>query len=84
MLPTGPGGFAPDSTFTLAAASVGYIREIVRTSKTTLGIGLQGTLNVVPIALDPIYGSRTPVGGMVFVRIRPLHGPHTMPSAATP
>ena len=59
------------------------IREIVRTSKTTLGIGLQGTLNTVPIALDPIYGSRTPVGGMVFVRIRPIHGPHMMPSAAT-
>jgi len=83
VLPTGPGGFAPDSTFTLAAPSVGYIREIVRTSTTTLGIGLQGTINALPAALDPIYGSRTPVGGMVFVRIRPLHGPHTMPSTAT-
>jgi len=82
VLPTGPGGFAPDSMFTLAAASVGYIREIVRTSKTTLGIGLQGTLNVLPIALDPIYGSRTPAGVMVFVRIRPLHGPHTMPNTS--
>ena len=82
VLPPGPGGFAPESTFTLAAASIGYIREIVRTSKTTLGIGLQGTLNVLPVSLDPIYGSRTPVGAMLFVRIRPLHGPHTMPSTS--
>ena len=78
VLPTGPGGFAPESTFTVAAMSVGYIREVVRTSKATLGVGFQATLNVVPSALDPVYGSRTPAGGMVFVRIRPLHAPHTM------
>jgi hypothetical protein len=84
VLPAGPGGFAPDSTFTIAAASVGYIREVVRMSKATLGIGFQATLNVVPSSLDPIYGSRTPAGGMVFVRIRPLHGPHTMSGSAMP
>jgi hypothetical protein len=78
VLPTGPGGFAPESAFTVAAMSVGYIREVVRTSKATLGVGFQATLNVVPSALDPVYGSRTPAGGMVFVRIRPLHAPHTM------
>jgi hypothetical protein len=84
VLPAGPGGFAPDSTFTVAAASVGYIREVVRMSKATLGVGFQTTLNIVPSALDPVYGSRTPAGGMVFVRIRPLHGPHAMPGAAKP
>src|SRR5467141_3308940 len=77
-LPTGPGGFAPDSTFTVAAVSVGYIREVARMSKATLGVGFLATLNLVPAALDPVYGSRTPAGGMVFVRIRPLHAPHTM------
>jgi hypothetical protein len=84
VLPAGPGGFAPDSTFTVAAVSVGYIREVVRMSQATLGVGFQATLNVVPRALDPVYGSRTPAGGMVFVRIRPLHGPHAMPGAAKP
>src|SRR5712671_49959 len=76
VLPTGPGGFAQDSTFTVAAASVGYIREVARTSKATLGVGLQATLNLVPAELQPFYGSRTPVGGMVFVRIHPLHSSH--------
>jgi hypothetical protein len=84
VLPTGPGGFAPDSTFTVTALSVGYIREIVRNSRTTVGLGFQGSLNVVPTALEPVYGSRTPVGAMLFLRIRPLHGPHTMPSRAMP
>jgi hypothetical protein len=84
VLPAGPGGFAPDSTFTVGALSVGYIRDVVRMSKATLGIGFQATLNVVPSALDPIYGSRTPAGGMVFVRIRPLHGPHTMSGSPMP
>jgi hypothetical protein len=81
VLPTGPGGFAPDSTFTVAAVSVGYIREVVRMAKATLGVGFQSTLNVVPTELQPFYGSRTPVGGMFFVRIRPLHGPHAMSGA---
>ena len=84
VLPTGPGGFAPDSTFTVGAMSVGYIREVVRLSKASLGVGFQATLNVVPSALDPVYGSRTPAGGMVFVRIRPLHGPHAMSGSAKP
>src|SRR5207245_4276828 len=55
-LPTGPGGFAPDSTFNVAAFSVGYIREVGRTSMATVGLGFQGSLNVVPTSLDPIYG----------------------------
>src|SRR2546426_7158137 len=76
--PTGPGGFVPDAAFTVTAFSVGYIREIVRSSNATVGVGFQGSLNALPPALDSFYGSRTPVGVMLFVRIRPLHGPHPM------
>jgi hypothetical protein len=71
-----PASFAPESTFTVSAISIGYIREIVRMSKATLGVGLQATLNMVPAELEPIYGSRTPVGAMVFLRLHPLHAPH--------
>jgi hypothetical protein len=81
VLPTGPGGFAPESTFTVAAVSVGYIREVAGMSKATLGVGFQATLNLVPTELQPFYGSRTPLGGMLFVRFRPLHGPHAMSGA---
>jgi len=84
VLPTEPGGFAPDSTFNVAAFSVGYIREVGRTSMATVGLGFQGSLNVVPTSLDPIYGSRTPVGGMLFLRIRPIHAPHDMATPMPP
>src|SRR5216110_326990 len=78
VLPIGSLGFTSDSTFTVAAASVGYIRDVVRMANATLGVGFQTTLNVVPTELQPFYGSRTPVGGMLFVRIRPLHGAHRL------
>ena len=84
VLPSGPGGFAPDSTFTVTALSVGYIRELVRSSKATVGVGFQAGLNVLHAALAPIYGPRTPAGGMLFVRIRPLHCAHTMSRTAMP
>jgi hypothetical protein len=29
-------------------------------------------LNLLPGTLEPFYGSRTPAGGMVFIRLRPL------------
>ncbi|HZE95230.1 MAG TPA: hypothetical protein VEZ49_11000 [Gemmatimonadales bacterium] len=76
VLPAGPGGFAPDSTFTVAAVSIGYIREVARMSNATLGIGFQATLDLMPSELRPFYGSRTPAGGMFFVRVHPLHAPH--------
>jgi len=76
VLPAGPGGFAPDSTFTVAAVSIGYIREVARMSNATLGIGFQATLDLMPSELRPFYGSRTPAGGMFFVRVHPLHTPH--------
>jgi hypothetical protein len=73
---TGEDLVLPESTFTVSAMSLGAIREVVRMSKATLGVGFQASLNVVPAALQPIYGSRTPAGGMLFVRIRPQHAPH--------
>jgi hypothetical protein len=79
-----PIGFAPESTFTLTSLSVGYMREVGRTRWATVGIGFQGTLNAVPATLEPFYGSRTPVGGMLLVRIRPLHSPHDMATTMAP
>ncbi|MGE5803027.1 MAG: hypothetical protein ACM358_12295 [Gemmatimonadota bacterium] len=74
------GSFPADTTFRIAAFSLGFIREVIRSRGATFGVGMQGTLNVVPAALDGAYGSRTPIGGLVFLRVRPRHGPHGMPS----
>jgi hypothetical protein len=78
------GSFAPERRFDVTAFSAGYVRELFRTTGTTLGVGLQATLNVLPDELQPFYGSRTPVGGMVFVRLRPTHGRHVITQQAMP
>lgn len=57
--------------FNVGAVSLGYIREIARVGSGTLGVGAMGTINVVPSALSSAYGSRTPLGAMLIVRVRP-------------
>ncbi|MFN2637505.1 MAG: hypothetical protein ABR585_10795 [Gemmatimonadaceae bacterium] len=66
-------GFPATTRFNVATLQVGYIRELAKTHWATIGLGAAGTLNVVPSALDPYYGSRTPVGTFLFLRLRPFH-----------
>ncbi|MGQ0643427.1 MAG: hypothetical protein ACT4P6_21995 [Gemmatimonadaceae bacterium] len=68
-----PATFDEDRRFNVGHISLGYIREIARTRSATLGLGVRGTLNVVPGELEPVYESRTPLGFLVFVRLRPRH-----------
>jgi hypothetical protein len=58
--------------FNVGALSLGYIREVTRFGSGTLGIGAMGTVNVVPTSLSSVYGSRAPLGAMLFVRVRPF------------
>ena len=62
--------------FHLGSLSVGGVRELGSGLGMTLGAGLRGTLNLLPSSLVPYYGSRTPLGGMVFLRIRPVRETH--------
>jgi hypothetical protein len=66
-------GIDEEQTLDVGAISFGYIRELMRGRGMTLGLGVRGSVNVVPRALESAYGSRTPVGGMVFLRLRPYH-----------
>ena len=73
------GGGAPVATrFNVSSMSLGYIQEIGRGWGTTLGVGVMGTANIVPSALSESYGSRIPLGGVVFLRVRPFHQPRDM------
>jgi hypothetical protein len=67
-----------DQDFDIGALSLGYIREFARFRGATLGLGARGAINLIPGALEGVYGSRTPVGAAVFLRVRPslLAGPH--------
>jgi hypothetical protein len=71
VLDTPPLNFRPSHEFDVGQVSVGYIRELVSLRGATVGLGAMGTLNLVPSSLGSIYGSRTPLGGLVFLRLRP-------------
>jgi hypothetical protein len=38
-----------------------------------MGIALEGIVNFLPSSLASFYGSRTPLGGLIFLRLRPYH-----------
>jgi len=68
----------PARSFDVGEVSLGYIRELARFGPGTLGLGAMGTVNVVPAALGAEYGSRTPLGLFVFLRVRPARVAHAM------
>jgi hypothetical protein len=71
--------------FAVRALSLGYIRELARGRGITLGLGARGSVNLLPQSLETIYGSRVPLGGMVFLRLRPYHErPHNAMQNAQP
>jgi hypothetical protein len=74
-----PGALA-NQEFDLSTVSLGYIREFAEYRGATFGGGVRGAINLIPASLETTYGSRTPVGLAVFLRIRPalLEGAHTM------
>ena len=71
LLSTDGGGFPPDWIFDVASFSLGYVREIARPGALTIGLGVRGTLNLFPAELEPTYGSRTPTGLVLYLRLRP-------------
>lgn len=64
-------GQTPQVVYDVAEVTLGYVREVASIRGGSLGLGMAGTLNVVPSTLAPVYGSRTPLGGTVFLRLRP-------------
>ena len=71
---------APGQEFDIGTLSLGYVRELADFRGATLGLGARGALNLVPQTLEGLYGSRTPAGIAVFLRVRPrlLEGVHAM------
>jgi hypothetical protein len=57
--------------YDVEAMSIGYTRQIAQPTRIGIGLGGIFTVNLVPQALEGIYGSRAPVGFDVFVRFRP-------------
>jgi hypothetical protein len=66
-----PAGAAASPTLNVGELTLGYLRELSPANRAGFGVGIAGTLNFVPAALEATYGSRTPAGGVIFVRLRP-------------
>jgi hypothetical protein len=62
----------PDESFRVASVSLGYINEIARGRAFSTGAGLRLAINVVPESLKDSYGTRTPAGLLVFLRVKPV------------
>jgi hypothetical protein len=69
-----------DEVFDIGAVVLGYIREFAAFQGATLGVGARGAINLVPQSLEALYGSRTPLGLALFLRVRPtlLEEAHAM------
>ena len=58
-------------TYDVGAVSLGYGRQLARSGDVAIGLGARGAVSFVPTSLEPLYGSRAPLGGAVFVRLAP-------------
>ena len=63
--------FAPSREFDVNSIIAGYVHEVAEMRGGSVGLGGRMSINVVPSALEPAYGTRTPMGLDVFVRVRP-------------
>jgi len=61
----------PTTEFDVGALAFGYLRTVGTVAGLSAGVGVRGSVNVVPSSLDPVYGSRTPMGGAIYLRLRP-------------
>ncbi|MFI5235487.1 MAG: hypothetical protein ACHQXA_07250 [Gemmatimonadales bacterium] len=61
----------PETRFNLGALSLGYVRGIAAMGPLALDAGIRGEIGLVPAALRPVYGTGTPAGLALFVRLRP-------------
>jgi len=57
--------------FDIGSIVLGYVRELATIGGATIGAGVRGALNFVPADLEPVYGTRSPTGLTLYVRIRP-------------
>jgi hypothetical protein len=61
----------PEREFDVRSLVAGYMREVASIPGGSIGLGGRVAVNFVPRALEPAYGTRTPAGFAVYIRVRP-------------
>ena len=71
VVPSGP----PTTEYDVGVLALGYVRTVGTIVGLAAGLGVRGSVNFVPSSLEAQYGSRTPAGFAVYVRLRPSGSP---------
>jgi hypothetical protein len=61
----------PEQQYNINSVVAGYIREVGSIWGGTIGVGFRASLNFIPASLEPTYGTTTPGGFAVYLRVRP-------------
>lgn len=66
--------------FPMASVTLGYELRLLSVAHLVPAIGASGTVDVVGSELSAFYGTRTPLGGVVFLHLRPEDMPMDEPA----
>jgi hypothetical protein len=61
----------PTAAYDVGVLALGYVRTVGTIAGLGAGVGVRGSVNFVPSNLEAEYGSHTPVGWAIYVRLRP-------------
>jgi hypothetical protein len=61
----------PTTEYDVGALALGYLRTVGTVAGLAAGVGVRGSVNLVPSSLNVVYRSRTPVGVAIYLRLRP-------------
>jgi len=67
-----------EEIFRVGKLSLVYIRHLAPIGGLAPGLGVGVSLSFLPDELEDAYGGKTPVGFLLFARIRPVPAPHDM------
>jgi len=63
----------PSTTqYNVGALALGYLRTVGTVAGLAAGVGVRGSVSFVPSSLNAVYGSRTPTGVAVYLRLQPM------------
>src|SRR6267378_904590 len=62
----------PTTEYDVGALALGYLRTVGTVAGLAAGAGVRGSVNFVPSSLVAVYGSRTPAGVAIYLRIQPV------------
>ncbi len=66
-----PAPFDTSRKYDVGAYTVGYVRDLTHGKGIDTGLGFAVTVDTKPSSLDSFYGSGTPVGFQLYLRLRP-------------